>query len=79
MRYPTETDGDMTALLRRFYSASGSGGSLDPIAFVKRAIPEDMPVKVTEILPRLKDGGAFVKVQYDASISPSEIECKILS
>ncbi|KJK74253.1 hypothetical protein H634G_10399 [Metarhizium anisopliae BRIP 53293] len=78
LRYPTETDGDMTALLRRFYSASGSGGSLDPIAFVKRAIPEDMPVKVTEILPRLKDGGAFVKVQYDASISPSEIESTLL-
>lgn len=67
----------MTALLRRFYSSSSSGGSsLDPMALVKRAIPDDIPLKVTEILPRLKDGGAFVKVQYDAGICPSEIECK---
>ena len=68
----------MTDLLGRFYSSSssGGGGGLDPIALVKRAIPDDMPLKVTEILPRLKDGGAFVKVQYDASTSPSEIECQ---
>ncbi|TWU78594.1 mitochondrial escape protein 2 [Metarhizium rileyi] len=79
LRYPTETDGDITALLRRFYNASGSfGTSLDPISVVKRAIPGDIPIKVTEILPRLKDGGAFVKVQYDASISPSEIESTLL-
>ncbi|OAQ69179.2 mitochondrial escape protein 2 [Pochonia chlamydosporia 170] len=64
LRYPTETDGDMTALLRRFYSSSSSGGSsLDPMALVKRAIPDDIPLKVTEILPRLKDGGAFVKLE----------------
>lgn len=68
----------MTDLLRRFYSSGSGSGSLDPIALVKKAIPDDMPVKVTEILPRLKDGGAFVKVQYDASISPSEIECKLI-
>ncbi|KAG5978115.1 hypothetical protein E4U55_006399 [Claviceps digitariae] len=79
LRYPAETDQDMTELLRRFYSSSGSGGSsLDPIALVKRAIPNDMPLKVTEILPRLKDGGAFVKVQYDASISPRDIESTLL-
>lgn len=68
----------MTDLLRRFYSSGSGSGSLDPIALVKKAIPDDMPLKVTEILPRLKDGGAFVKVQYDASISPSEIECKLI-
>ncbi|KAG6003727.1 hypothetical protein E4U21_001780 [Claviceps maximensis] len=79
LRYPAETDGDMTELLRRFYSSSSNGGgSLDPIALVKTAIPDDMPLKVTEILPRLKDGGAFVKVQYDASISPRDIESTLL-
>ncbi|KAG6017239.1 hypothetical protein E4U43_001952 [Claviceps pusilla] len=80
LRYPAETDGDVTELLRRFYSSSGNGGGgLDPIALVKRAIPDDMPLKVTEILPRLKDGGAFVKVQYDASISPRDIESTLLN
>ncbi|KAG5930480.1 hypothetical protein E4U42_001052 [Claviceps africana] len=80
LRYPTETDKDITELLRRFYSSSSNGGGgLDPIALVKRAISDDMPLKVTEILPRLKDGGAFVKVQYDASISPPDIESTLLN
>ncbi|KAG5971990.1 hypothetical protein E4U58_007029 [Claviceps cyperi] len=80
LRYPAETVGGMTEMLRRLNSSSGSGdgGGLDPIALVKKAIPHDMPLKVTEILPRLKDGGAFVKVQYAASISPQEIESTLL-
>ncbi|KAG5919347.1 hypothetical protein E4U61_000967 [Claviceps capensis] len=79
LRYPAETVGDMTEVLRRLNSSSGNdGGGLDPIALVKKAIPQDMPLKVTEILPRLKDGGAFVKVQYAASISPQEIESTLL-
>lgn len=48
---------------------------MDPIRLVKEAIPEDMPIKVTEILPRLKDGGAFVKFQYPATMDPVDIEC----
>ncbi|KAG6055758.1 hypothetical protein E4U17_002745 [Claviceps sp. LM77 group G4] len=79
LRYPAETVGDMAEVLRRLNSSSGNdGGGLDPIALVKKAIPHDMPLKVTEILPRLKDGGAFVKVQYAASISPQEIESTLL-
>lgn len=41
---------------------------------VREAIPPEMPIKVTEILPRLKDGGAFVKFQYPADKDPLEIE-----
>ncbi|KAG6030641.1 hypothetical protein E4U40_007716 [Claviceps sp. LM458 group G5] len=79
LRFPAETVGDMTEVLRRLNSSSGNdGGGLDPVALVKKAIPHDMPLKVTEILPRLKDGGAFVKVQYAASISPQEIESTLL-
>lgn len=47
---------------------------MDPIRLVRMAIPEDMPIKVTEIIPRLKDGGAFVKFQYSAERDPTEIE-----
>lgn len=47
---------------------------MDPIRLVKTAIPEDLPIKVTEILPRLKDGGAYVKFSHDANIDPAEIE-----
>jgi hypothetical protein len=52
-------------------------GILDPIRLVKTAIPEDLPIRVTEILPRLKDGGAYVKFKYDAQMDPAEIEGKL--
>ncbi len=69
---PAEPDRDLAGLLRRFESSSL--GIMDPIRLVKSAIPADMSLKVTEIMPRLKDGGAFVKVQHDPSVSASEIE-----
>ncbi|PHH66669.1 hypothetical protein CDD81_6506 [Ophiocordyceps australis] len=53
-------------------------GIFDPVRLVKRAIPDGIPLKVMEIMPRIKDGGAFVKIQHDASISPSEIEETLL-
>lgn len=62
----------MADLLQRFESSSL--GTLDPIRLVKTAIPQDMGMKVTEINPRLKDGGAFVKFEHEASLDPAEIE-----
>lgn len=44
------------------------------MALVKRAIPTSVPIKVTEILPRLKDGGAFVKFSHPDGITAKEIE-----
>lgn len=41
---------------------------------VKRAIPKSVPMTVTEILPRLKDGGAFVKFSHKDGITAKEIE-----
>ncbi|RAL67578.1 hypothetical protein DID88_008333 [Monilinia fructigena] len=46
----------------------------DPLSLVKRAIPSSAPLKVTEILPRLKEGGAFVKFVHDHTITAKEIE-----
>ncbi|KAM0516061.1 hypothetical protein ACHAPE_005684 [Trichoderma viride] len=71
-----ETDRHLSDLLKRFNSSSL--GIMDPIQLVKRAIPKNLPIKVTEILPRLKDGGAFVKFEYDSSLNVSEIEAKLL-
>ncbi|KAK4087269.1 hypothetical protein Purlil1_8344 [Purpureocillium lilacinum] len=76
LRMPAEPDRDLAGLLRRFESSSL--GIMDPIRLVKSAIPADMSLKVTEIMPRLKDGGAFVKVQHDPSVSASEIESTLL-
>lgn len=47
---------------------------LEPMTLVKRAIPESIPIKVTEILPRLKDGGAFVKFSHPDAITAQEVE-----
>ena len=66
------TDRDMAQLLERFESSSL--GLMDPIRLVKAAFPGDVSMKVTEILPRLKDGGAFVKFRHDAALDPVQAE-----
>ncbi|OBR06087.1 Mitochondrial escape protein [Colletotrichum higginsianum IMI 349063] len=73
LRRSWSTDRDLTDLLKRFDSSSGGLGT-DPINLVKRAIPNDLPIKVTEILPRLKDGGAFVKFSHGSDVVPKDIE-----
>lgn len=47
----------------------------DPVILTERAISKTLPIKVLEILPRLKEGGAFVKYSYDpAKIEIPELE-----
>lgn len=46
---------------------------MEPMTLVKRAIPDSIPIKVTEILPRLKDGGAFVKFSHPEGMNAEEI------
>lgn len=69
---PWKTNYDVADLLQRFETSSL--GMMNPIRLVRNAIPEDMPIKVTEINPRLKDGGAFVKFEHAASLDPAEVE-----
>lgn len=76
-RRPWQSDEDIADLLRRFDNSSL--GLLDPINLVKRAIPQDIPMKVTEILPRLKDGGAFVKVSHGPEVKAQDLEGKCSS
>lgn len=68
-------ESDLPGLMRRFESASV--GIMDPVKMVNRALSNDIPVKVTEILPRLKDGGAFVKFTHPAEVTPKDIESRI--
>ncbi|RGP77319.1 hypothetical protein FLONG3_4554 [Fusarium longipes] len=74
---PWKSDHDVSDLLRRFEASSSSLRILDPVRLVKSAIPEDLPIRVTEILPRLKDGGAYVKFKHDTNIDPTEIEAQL--
>lgn len=62
-------------LLSRFENSSL--GIADPTNMVKRALPSDVQVTVTEIIPRTKDGGAFVKFTYSDGMTPKEIEGKV--
>ncbi|PQE09927.1 Mitochondrial escape 2 protein [Rutstroemia sp. NJR-2017a BVV2] len=48
--------------------------SYEPLSLVKRAIPSNVPIKVTEILPRLKEGGVFVKFSHPKDITAKEVE-----
>jgi hypothetical protein len=73
---PFSTHRNLGELLKRFNNASL--GAFDPMTLVKRAIPPNVPITVTEILPRLKDGGAFVKFSHPQGISPQEIEGLII-
>ncbi|KAH9893720.1 RNA12 protein-domain-containing protein [Xylariomycetidae sp. FL2044] len=66
---------DIAQLMRRFEKPNL--GILDPIHMVKRSIPENLPAKVSVILPRLKDGGAFVKFSHPPEVDPAEIESQI--
>ena len=44
---------------------------------VKRSIPDSAPMKVTEILPRLKDGGAYVKFSHSADVTAKDVETQV--
>ncbi|PSR87059.1 RNA12 protein [Coniella lustricola] len=70
-----KSDDDLGRLLKGFNRSSL--GLMDPINLVKRTIPNDGSVKVTELIPRLKDGGCFVKVAYPSGTSPEDIESKL--
>ncbi|KAI9680294.1 MAG: mitochondrial escape protein 2 [Trizodia sp. TS-e1964] len=51
----------------------------DPSGLISRAIPPSLPIKVTEILPRHAEGGAFVKFSHDKATSAIDIEATLQS
>ncbi|KAF4631603.1 hypothetical protein G7Y89_g6525 [Cudoniella acicularis] len=72
LRLPWRNDRSLSDLLWRFNNQKIS--AYEPMSLLKRAIPDSLPIKVTEILPRLKDGGAFVKFQYPNGLTAKEVE-----
>ena len=52
---------------------SSRAGAASPTQLIRKAT-EGLPVKVTEIIPRVKDGGAFVKFRYEGDATPGEVE-----
>lgn len=47
---------------------------VDPFILTKLALPESSPISIRQILPRLKEGGAFVKFNYDHRLRASDVE-----
>jgi len=74
-RVPWHADRSLPDLLWRFNHQALS--TYDPLTLIKRAIPKEIPITVTEILPRLKDGGAFVKFSHNGEVTGKEIEALV--
>lgn len=68
---PWKSQNDIPKLIKRFDDSSL--GMFDPIGIVKRAIPSTIPIDITEIIPRTKEGGAYVKFTYPSDASAAEI------
>jgi hypothetical protein len=69
------SDRDLSDLMTKYQNSSLS--TLDPMKTLKKAIPEKIPIEVTEIIPRLKDGGAFVKFSHPPGEDPKGIEATL--
>jgi hypothetical protein len=46
----------------------------NPLNTVKKSLPDSLPIKITEIIPRIKEGGAFVKFSHDGAVQQKEVE-----
>lgn len=46
----------------------------DPLSLIKRALPGEIPLKIGEVLPRVREGGAFVKFSHDQDVTPDDLE-----
>lgn len=51
-----------------------SVAAFDPVDLLRKALPERLPVKINGVIPRLKEGGAFVRFTRDGSTSAEDVE-----
>ena len=49
------------------------------MGILRSAIPKDLPITIQEVIPRIKEGGAFVKFTQEGAINQKEIEVKLRS
>ncbi|KAI9734866.1 MAG: mitochondrial escape protein 2 [Cirrosporium novae-zelandiae] len=75
LRLPFKADRALENLMSRLNSPGIAAA--DPASIVQRAIPPEIPLKVTEVMPRLKEGGAFVKFSYPSSTTLKDIESSL--
>lgn len=52
----------------------------DPVTVLKNSpILDKAKINIEEVLPRLKEGGAFVKIRHDPSVNPASIESEVIA
>ena len=44
------------------------------MGIIRSAIPKDLPIRIQEIIPRIKEGGAFIKFSHELGIEKRQIE-----
>ncbi|KAI4184480.1 MAG: hypothetical protein LQ348_004546, partial [Seirophora lacunosa] len=49
----------------------------DPLNIAKQAVPGNLSIQVKNIMPRLKEGGAYAKLLHNPSVSPSDVEAAL--
>lgn len=73
MRMPfLNVDRSIPALLKKVNNPNLAAA--DPMTVINRALPDSLPMQVTDVLPRVKEGGAFVKFSHDETVSKGELE-----
>ncbi|KAK7526572.1 escape protein-like protein 2 [Phyllosticta citriasiana] len=77
MRLPLQSEKRFPSLMK--YLKGPYVAAADPVAVLKRCTAlQKSQVQVEKVLPRLKEGGAFVKINYDPSVNPEAIESEII-
>ena len=67
-------DTQIPQLKTQFQNLNEGIQATDPKAVAALALPKSLPVTVTDVVPRFKEGGAFVKFSYDSQANVLEIE-----
>ena len=67
-------DTQIPQLKRQLQNLNEGIQATDPKTITALALPKSLPVTITEVVPRFKEGGAFVKFSYDPQANVSEIE-----
>lgn len=67
-------DTQIPQLKRQFQNLNEGIQATDPKTITALALPKSLPVTITDVVPRFKEGGAFVKFSYEPQANLSEIE-----
>jgi hypothetical protein len=71
LRLPWQTENSIGEIMKK---VNHSNSRVDPLNIIQST---KVPVSVTEVLPRFKEGGAFVKFTYSGGVSAKDVEAKL--